>query len=236
MIGFRLVGAVFFFTSLAMLANISRAEPFLVSALEGSSNSAPVETLLKEAYARLDIDIEVQFFPARRSLHIANHGEADAELQRVDGLERVYQNLIKVPTSVGSFHAMAFTKGLNFPVEGWHSLSPYRIGIVGGVRFAELGTADMDAEAVGEIDTLFKMLDHGRFDVAVVSLHSGLDEIKRSGLKDIIMLEPIEAYPLFHYLHLNHAALVPKIDEQIRLLKAQGRFDEIWRPYLELKD
>lgn len=220
------------FCSLLMMNTFSSAEPFQVAALEGSSNSAPVKTLMTEVYQRLGIEFETSYYPARRSLMLTNRGVADAELQRIGGLEQSYPNLVRVPTSVGSFYAAAFTRGLQFPIEGWQSIKPYRLGIVGGVKFAEAGTKGMDVSVADDMEMLIKMLDGNRIDVAIISLHTGLDVIKQLGFQNISVLKPmIDEYPLYHYLHRKHALLVPKIDEQIRILKAQGRFEEIWPSY-----
>ena len=43
----------------------------------------------------------------------------------------------------------------------------------------------------------------------------------------------IHEYPLFHDLHVSNSDLVPLIDRQIRQMKEEGQFDEIWSPCLK---
>lgn len=166
----------------------SHAKSIRIGAIEGSANSKPIEKILREAYRKLGLDLEVSYFPARRSLRLADKGKFDGELQRIDGLEKKYTNLIKVPIKVGAFGGMAFTTGLRFKIDGWHSLKSYKIGIVRGVAFVEKGTLGFNAISTDDIDSLFRMLKKGRFDVAVVSESSGKCAIERGNIDGVTML------------------------------------------------
>ncbi len=217
-----------------LAATVSHANSINIGALEGSANSKPVEIILREAYGRIGTNINVFYFPARRSLKMADDGSLDGELQRVDGLDKTYLNLVKVPIKVGAFRGMAFTTGLSIPINGWQSLKNYKVGIVRGVAFVEKGTRNMKPISAGNIENLFAMLKGGRFDVAVVSQQSGECAIKRGKLDGVTMLPtPIEEYPLFHYLHVKHKDLVPLIADQLRQLNDEGRINEIWSSHLK---
>ncbi len=215
-------------------ATVSHANSIKIGAPEGSANSKPVEIILREAYGRIGTKINVIYFPARRSLKMADDGTLDGELQRVDGLDKTYLNLIKVPVRVGAFRGMAFTNGLSFPINGWQSLKNYKVGIVRGVAFVEKGTRGLNTVLAGNIKKPFAMLKKGRFDVAVVAEQSGECAIKRGKLDGVTMLPtPIEEYPLFHYLHVKHKDLVPLIADQLRQLNDEGRINEIWSSHLK---
>ena len=74
----------------------------------------------------------------------------------------------------------------------------------------------------------------GRFDIAVVGQQSGECEIEWGNHLGIPMLSmPIEEYPLFHYLNVKNASLVPLIANQLRQMKEEGRIDKIWNSHLK---
>ena len=233
----KLVAVAVLVSAAYLVVPASHAESIKIGALEGSANSIPVELILREAYNQLGIDLEVSYFPARRSLQLANKGQFDGELQRVDGLDKTYTNLIKVPIKVGAFGGMAFTTGLRFRVNGWHSLKDFRIGIVRSVAFVEKGTQELNTVSARNSENLFRMLKKGRFDVAVVSEPSGKCAIERSNIDGVTMLPtPIEEFPLFHYLHVRNEDLVPMILAELRQMTDEGRIDEIWRTHLNSLD
>ena len=62
------------FAAIILLPTAPDAKTIKIGALEGSANSIPVEIILREAYGRLNIGIEVSYYPARRSLQLANRG------------------------------------------------------------------------------------------------------------------------------------------------------------------
>ena len=87
----KLVAVAVLVSAAYLVVPASHAESIKIGALEGSANSIPVELILREAYNQLGIDLEVSYFPARRSLQLANKGQFDGELQRVDGLDKITQ-------------------------------------------------------------------------------------------------------------------------------------------------
>ncbi len=81
-------------------------------------------------------------------LRLADQSVADGEVQRFDGVEKLYSNLIKVEPPITFIEATVFTKLTRFEVAGWESLKPYTIGIIRGIKFAERHTKRMNAVAV----------------------------------------------------------------------------------------
>ena len=55
------------------------------------------EVIVREAYRRIGVEVEIQKYPAERALRLADQGVADGEVQRIDGIDKRYTNLIKVP-------------------------------------------------------------------------------------------------------------------------------------------
>lgn len=65
--------------------------------LENDPASDIAEQVLKQAYLRLGLQLQVKKLPGERSLYGANNGETDGELYRKIGMERDYPNLVIIP-------------------------------------------------------------------------------------------------------------------------------------------
>ena len=203
-------------------------DSLIFSGIEGSVNSDISMQVLTEAYAQLSINIEYLPLPGARALHKSNSGEVDGEVFRIANVEKKFTNLRPVPTAINRLEGIVFTKSLDFKIQGWSSLSPYYIGIQNGIRFADRGTEDMQRLAVDTNEQLFLMLNEGRVELAVAAYTNGLKTMSKLNLNTIRALEPaIETYPLYHYLHINHADLIPKLDQVLVNMANNGRIRAI---------
>ena len=205
-----------------------------LSKIEGSVLTKISEQVLVEAYHKLDIEIEFVSFPAKRGLMISNEGSVDGEVHRIKKVDYKYPNLIRVPTAINLAEVVVFTVDKPFKIEGWHSLKPYKIGIMRGIVVAEQGTKEMDVEAFNSYDQVLMMLNFKRIDVGVLTRVGGLYYLRSLKFKDIKMLEPpILQHGLYHYLHVKHEALVPKINGVLTKMQGSGRIKEIRELYIQ---
>ena len=137
--------------------------------------------------------------------------------------ENIYQDLIQVRPAINYLEASAFTAGLVFPVDGWNSLRPYRIGFVRGMKLADVNTEGMNRAVASNYKALFKMLDHGRVEVAVLLRVNGLFQQIKLGFANVHELKPPHMrINLFHYLHRKHQDLVPRLSTVIREMEQKG--------------
>jgi polar amino acid transport system substrate-binding protein len=172
--------------------------------------------------------VEITKYPAERAIKLANEGGADGEVARIDGIGNHYPNLIQVYPAVNYIEATVFTAGKDLVLEGWQSLQPFSIGYIRGIKFAETNTTGMDRYAVGDYPTLFRMLHHDRFDFAVSPRLNGEFNKRRMDMAGIVPLEPpIEQFDLYHYVHRNHAALVPKLEAVLQEMLDSGELTAI---------
>jgi len=72
------------------------------------------EKVLNEAYQRLGINMQIKKFPAERALYTSNSGLVDGELCRVEGLDKTYTNLIRIPVAVSKVEHVIFSKSSNY--------------------------------------------------------------------------------------------------------------------------
>jgi len=188
------------------------------------------EVITRKAYKRIGIDVEIRKYPGERALRLANSGKVDGEVQRIDGIAKHYTNLTQVYPAINFIEGTVFSLQKKFPVKGWDSLKPYRIGYIRGIKFAEQNTRNMDSLAVSDYTHLFEMLRKKRFEIIVSPRTNGLYQLKQQGIEDIQELKPaIMRFDLFHYLHKKHIKLVPKISAVFSEMAKSGELDEIRR-------
>ena len=219
-----------FFLSRPVIAQNS----LVFSGIEGSANTEISLRVLKEAYKKIGIDVTYLPLPGERALRSSNAGQVDGEVFRIANVEKRYKNLVVVPTAINVLQGIAFTKNKDFPIKGWESLKPYKIGIQVGIKFAERGTQGMQRIMVDTNEQLFKMLHSERVDVIVVAYANGLQALNRLKLSGIRSLHPaIQEYPLYHYLHKRHQSLVPKLNTVFREMQKMGRFEAIRKSVID---
>ncbi len=197
--------------------------------LSTSDGSGFYDLVLKEAFGRAGLEIEIIQLPAERSLTNANEGITDGDFVRISGLEKIYPNLLRVPEKITDFEFVAFTKLMDIPIKGWQSLQPYHVGIVRGWKILEkniVGTPSL--VRVKNQDQLFTLLANNRTDIVVYSRFEGYGIIKQNKLKEVKTLEPpLAIREMFLYLHKKHSSLIPVIDAKLKEMKRDGTFDKI---------
>lgn len=191
------------------------------------------EQVLGEAYKRLGMSLQVQKYPGERSLVSANDGTTDGELYRKVGMERDYPNLIIVPVPLQTYEIVIFTRGTSFNVSGWESLRPFTVGFVRGIKIVEQNTLGMRTEAVPTMQQAFQKMVMGRTDVVVGNRTSGLAAIKALKLDDVrIMAPPLASFPVYHYLHKKHEALVPRLTAVLTQMQKEKVIERIQKTVL----
>ena len=188
--------------------------------------------IIRQAYGRLGIGVVFETFPAERALQMSNRGLADGELVRIEGIDAEFPNLIRVPVSHVTAEQMAFGRDPAVVVDGWSSLRPYKLVFHRGYKVAEANTAGMDRHLAGTDLAAFKMVEAGRRDLALANRFTGAAVIEALGFRDVVMITPpVQVDPLFHYLHMKHADLVPKITAVLREMADNGEMDAIRRRF-----
>lgn len=203
-------------------------ERLVLTTPENTVDTVIGEVIVREAYSRLGIDVVIKKFPAERAVRLADRGDVDGEVQRIAGLSELYPDLIQVRPAINFIEATVFTKATYFAVQGWESLSPHRIGLIRGIKFAERNTEGMSVAKTGDYEVLFRLLDRGRVDIALSPRVNGLYHIKRTGIDGVQPLKPsVAMVDLYHYLHRKHADLVPYISAMFSRMRASGELPRI---------
>ena len=203
----------------------------------GGSESSPVvlvtpintvdtvigEVILREAYRRLGRPLEIRKYPAERALRLADAGEVDGEVARIDGIAARYENLVQLRPAINYIEGSVFSRNTRFDVAGWPSLRPHRIGIIRGIKFAERNTEGMNVRKADDYADLFRRLERGQFDVAISPKVNGWFQIRRLGLESVQQLEPpLERFELFHFAAVQVGEMTAEQLERALQLAVHG--------------
>jgi len=198
------------------------------SLLSNPEQTGMLDRLMKEAFQRIGLRAEIVFNPTERSLVDVNAGLVDAELNRIEGMEKHFPNLVRVPEPNMIMHFVAFAKK-SYPIDGWKSIEPLYIGIVRGWKILEKNTEGFPHVTFAPTETeLFNMLQKDRIDVALYAKLTGYEQLNLRGFTEIRHLEPpLASRPMFLYLNKKHADLTGPLADALRAMKADGTYDRI---------
>ncbi len=180
------------------------------------------ERVLKEAYSRIGVELELEDLPAERALVYASEGKTDGEFARIAGIEQNYPNLVMISVPIVYEDIVVYSKEVDFTVDGWESLAPYSINFIRGFKLAEIKTEGMNVEMVNTIEQAFLKLNAGRTDV-VVDLRSAQCVLPTLDVSGITALEPpLTQIVMYHYLNTGHKALAAKLEEELKRMAQDG--------------
>ena len=189
------------------------------------------DQVLAEALRRIGYKLETVQLPAERALINANLGLDDGDLLRIDGLEKKYPNLIKVPEKIMDMDVMLFTKNMcDFKVNGWKSVTTESVAIITGWKVFEKNLAKtVDIINTDNVTQMFTMLTKDRADFLGYERWASLGYIKDNNVKSVIALEPpLVSVALYTYLHKKHEKLVPQLAEAIKSMKKDGTIKKFY--------
>lgn len=205
----------------------------------GTTDSPPLSTpdqkgmldrMLKEAFARIGVQVEFVTLPSERSLALADAGELDGDNNRVAGLQHRYANLVQVPESNMSYEFMAFATQPGVRVNGWRDLDRFRVAHVIGWKIFEDNVSAPQVTRVGTARQLFSFLDAGRADVVLFDRIGGRHFLKTLGVSKGYAVEPpLARRDMYLYLNARHAALIPALTRTLQAMKADGSHARYFR-------
>ncbi|QYJ78930.1 transporter substrate-binding domain-containing protein [Shewanella acanthi] len=204
------------------------------AAIEYSADEQVSFLVLQEAYKLLNREIEIVSGSSAELIRKSSSGTFDGELQRIDGLSRVYPSLVQVPVPVNVIQAEAFSLRSDLKVGNWEDLIPLRVGFIDGMFLSEQNLIIRNHQKAPDYRTLMRWLVDGEIDVAVMPRLTGLSLIRELNLSQIHDSGTIlQMVFLYHYLHQKHDALLPQISQILETMIKNGRTREIREQYIQ---
>lgn len=225
MMNYRLAAVI-----LLLSTGISRADVVRVSTFDHETVQMDVAIkVVGSLYQRLGHSMKVERFPGKRSLYVANNGQVDAELFRVKAASNLAPNLIRIPTPVTRFKAMALSLKGAPDIIGMGGLIGKKVGILRGIEFTDRITKNLPRQILDSIDSLFKALIHGRVEVIIFPKLDGQEYVEHMGLTEQITMHsvPLIEISTFHYIHKSKPTLIQEMTQLLEKLEKTGELDAI---------
>jgi len=219
--------------ALTVHAGIALSAPLYLNTAFPPPVSTLFEQLVQETFRRNGLEVVVESMPAERSMFQANKGMQDGEGPRIAGISDKYPNLVLVPEKILDIEIAAFSKDISLKISGWESLKPHRVGFIRGWKILETNVSSRRVEVADDLQTLFRILENDRIDIALIDAVTGLHIVGHQHMDDIYMITPpLITIETFLYLHKKHEALVPRISSTLRDMKKDGTYDRILKPFM----
>ncbi|MBN2825967.1 MAG: transporter substrate-binding domain-containing protein [Campylobacterales bacterium] len=199
-----------------------------------------VESIVTEAFKRAGIAMRYQTLPPERSLINVNMGLDDVEAARIEGIDKNYPNLVRVPVAIHSIDIVLLSRN-NSHLKGEHiktlaDLKSYNVGLIKGVKIAETIAQKAAPKSITKATSyrmLIKMLVNGRIDTIITSkiaLLTMLSETKAKGLH--MTSKPLVSLPLYTHINKKYKYLVPKLEKAYQSMQEDGTIKKLHNNFL----
>ncbi len=224
---FKKIALILILVPLSLIVEGGLAADKMIFSTMGKDVEFPTKLIairvVREAYRRIGITIEVKEYPALRALHISNSGLVDGELFRGEGVNKKFSNLMVVPIPLFENEWVAFSKDKSIQVNGCQSLRAYKVAIERGVPPAETCTQGMRVFSLTNEVQMFKMVNSGRADIAIDALLDGKSVMYDNNIQGVKALAPsLFKAQLYHYLHRRNEYLFSRVTESIKSVVDKG--------------
>jgi len=221
-----------FIVTLLLMAtgNAYAKESLSFSIIENSSGMHYVIPVLQTAYKKLGIEVDFVEYPASRALFESKSGTLDGEAFRTIKFKDTSYNLIRIDVAIAEIEWWVYSKYLNFKIEGVNSLRQYRVSTRRGVVVADK-IADHAREKliVNTYALALETLAAARVDLALIPKISAMSLLKDKTLKVHPLKPAIRVDKVYHFLHIKHRELVPRIQGVLQEMNHSGELQKIWQ-------
>lgn len=206
--------------------NTASAAPFVTD-----DRSGFLDLTIAEIFRRTGRKAQINLYrgASARSIQMAGSGQDDGEALRIEGQERNYPDLIRVPERILFNDFVAYTLPDGPTITTWQDMEGHSVGhIIGWWVFKRNLTAVKDVTEVKAPDQLFSLLKVKRLDVTLYERWQGLWVARSVGVSVRVQEPPLAQQEMFMYLHRKHADLVPQAAQALADMKRDGTYQQIF--------
>jgi len=214
------------------LTAVHALAPPLAGTVDGSGF---LERVVREAFRRAGIEIQIDAIPAERALINVNAGIDDLDLSRASGFEDQYPNLVRVPEKTMDFDFVAFipASSISFQTDHWASLKDRTVAFVTGWKIFERNVVQTrETVRASSIASLFEILRQNRTEAVLLERWQGLRAARDAGVDVRVLEPPLARAEMFIYLNKRHTERVPALMAALQQMKADGSYQRIVRETL----
>lgn len=196
------------------------------------------DLLATEVYKRIGYDINIIYTPSARALSNINSGIDDGCMSRVEGLEKLYPNMIHMDEHAVEWKFVAFTKRNDIQINSWQELKDYNVAYINGWKIFELNVKHYKTlKRVRDPNQLYKMLESGRADVVLHALRPGKWTINSLGLSGIRASTPsLAVRKKYFYLNKKHEKLLKLANQALIEIKHDGTYKRLYDQAIGIDD
>lgn len=209
---------------------------FLISVHEPESSKLFkwMQLIYSDLFARLNISIDLEYFPPARSTEYARVGKIDGQAGRMRTYSNLVENQVLVPESLYQIEMTAYvtkSSGLD-KLNNWSSLSGkgLKVEYLRGISIASnnlhLVIPFSELTTVARTEQGLEKLKAGRTDVFIVSNHMAMPYLESQKYSVYIrkggILASVGFYP---HLHIRHKKLAQPMARIIKDMKADGSIE-----------
>lgn len=186
---------------------------------------------IKIAYKELNYNIEFPIYPSKRALIQTNNGDIDGISARIEGIEKSYKNLIRIPIAICRMIITLYSTQ-DIKLTSLNDLAKYKVSFQkGNIAIAKLLKNVKTTKVTSNLQ-LFKMLSSKRVDIIVTGESTAQNYINKNNINLIQRLSySLPEIPLYHYLHKKHQTLIPNITDKLIELEKKGIVEKIIRQH-----
>lgn len=187
------------------------------------------DSVATQAFKRIGIRLIIQNIPAQRALVNANRGISDGDLARIQGIEKRYPNLIRVPEIIWVAEINAFSKDPTISLQHWRDLKRFSLAYIRG--WVVFDNNVPKAAMINKVllpEALFKVVERERVQLALYEKKMGLSVIKQLAIQGVRAVnDSLLMTPIYIYLHKKHRDIIPQLTKAIQDMKQDGSYEEI---------
>jgi len=201
--------------------------------IEKLAEQEVAEKILIQIYKNIGIDANIEALPGERAKMMATEGQKDGETLRIFSYGEKNPTMVRIPTPYSSLETTVFSKKSSAVViKNKDDLKKYKIVIVRGVQHTKDITEGLEnVQIADDAELMMKMLEGGRADIAITNTIAGLGVLKKLKIDTIAPVITLETLELFHYVHQKNKDIVPKVDAEIKKMKASGELKKLRDKY-----
>ena len=216
------------FSTLMISPLLLNAESYTFSGGKNNLVHTIAAEVLVKAYKKANIEINPLFLTLQESLQRSNSGETDGELARINAIPRFSPNLNKVPVSITSVEAVAFSKNTSLFINDWSDLRGHKLTIVKGAKFIETETKDLKRNLVATFEDALHLLQSDKTEIIVIPKLASINLIYQNKYHDIKPISnSLKRLKLYHFVHKKNLHLIPVITPILQAMEKSGEIEFI---------
>ncbi|PHS79641.1 MAG: hypothetical protein COB59_00935 [Rhodospirillaceae bacterium] len=208
-----------------LIFNTGIRDPFTTNKGDGF-----IDQIIHETFRRIDIDAKLIVYQnSAKALINANNGIDDGAALRIQGLEKKYPNLIRIPEKLMDNEFVAYSMNPPVATNEWSAMAGAKIAYINGWQIFQNNLADHKATTrTKNAQKMFDLLSSGKVDLMLYERWQGLWRAQQLGINIQVSEPPLAKREMFMYLNNKHADLVDKASTALAEMKQDGTYQEIF--------